>query len=193
MQVVLNATDPVAAPFLAYLDDPTGSVTLPFACEIDIAVAIQQTSTLPGFAADTVMRSLGLVVSYADPRVVNGSLVCRDAFYSTSGNVSCVQSGYDGGIAQQDDVIRVNASGDAVALPVGQYCLGTGASPNELEENERKCLRVPMSSVSCLSCLSRQCPVAPTGSLRRSPVAVMPCQSPLRIIELDSDFVLEPP
>ena len=185
MQVVLNATDPVAAPFLAYLDDPTGSVTLPFACEIDIAVAIQQTSTLPGFAADTVMRSLGLVVSYADPRVVNGSLVCRDAFYSTSGNVSCVQSGYDGGIAQQDDVIRVNASGDAVALPVGQYCLGTGASPNE--ENE---------TVSCLSCLSRQCPGAPTGLLRlrwRSPVAGMPCQSPLRMSELDSDMFFELP
>ena len=149
MQVVLNTT--TSEPFLAYLNDPTSSLTLPYACEIDIAVTIHPTSTLAGFSADT-LRGIGLVISYADPSLVNGSLVCRYAFYFPSGNVSCYQNGYDGGLSQQDDNLH-ESNGHAPGLFVGQYCLGTGTSesfwlqllttPTPRQLQVLSCLRLP--------------------------------------------------
>ena len=124
MQVVLNTTG--AYPFLAYLNDPNSDIVLPDACEVDIAVSIQASTLLSNVGASAT-KGLGLVVSYANPSVTKGAPLCRDRFVSGSGNVTCYQNGYDGGISQQSDAINVNVTGYANGLFSAQGCVGTGA------------------------------------------------------------------
>ena len=115
--------DTTSVPFsLRYLNDPTGDIALAFACEIDVAVQINP-------EANSALKSVGVLISYADPADVNGSEVCYDDFQLESGNTACIQAGYDSGISKTYSQRRsgFGPNNAAPGLMVGQSCKQGGA------------------------------------------------------------------
>ena len=64
-----------------------GASKLPFVCEADVAVRIDNT------AVGSVLFGFGKVISYAVPQLSAGYMACASNFNALSGQVACRQAG----------------------------------------------------------------------------------------------------
>lgn len=138
--IVLNLSANAAS--LQYYVDAGAATTLPFVCEIDIAVRIAP-------ASQSSVDS-GNLLSFAASYNPNPVPLCVDGYTLASGKVACRQAGYDTGRASVTSY-KDNADGVVTRVFVGKNCTG---DESFLED----CQHMPTQAI--LSTSATDCSVA---------------------------------
>jgi hypothetical protein len=139
-EIVLNLTN--AVPRLQTYRDVNGASKLPYVCEADVAVRIDNT------AVGSVLFGYGKVISYAVPQLSAGYMACASNFNALSGQVACRQAGYDRGFARASSM-REEVGGTAPRVIVGTGCGGTEAFLEDCADSINTGTAVPFSESAC--------------------------------------------